>query len=140
MFIDLRDRYGITQLHIPADNQKLLEQAQGVKHEFVIQIQGTVIARPEGQVNTQRSTGEIEVEVEQFTILTKSDTLPFSMEDDPNTSEENRFKHRFLDLRRRPVLDNIIFRSRMNHFTRNRFVQEDFLEVQTPIFSVSSPE
>lgn len=86
------------------------------------------------------STGEIELEANSLEILNTCKEAPFPIRDEPNTSEENRFKHRFLDLRRRPVLRNIEFRARMNHFTRNWFTDAGFLEVQTPLFTVSSPE
>lgn len=85
-------------------------------------------------------TGEIEVQLESIEILGKAKELPFSIVDDPKTSEETRFKHRYLDLRRRPVLDNVLYRAQMNQFTRNRFSDQGFVEVQTPLFTVSSPE
>lgn len=85
-------------------------------------------------------TGEIEVLLETIEVLWKAKELPFSIVDDPKTSEETRFKHRYLDLRRRPVLDNVLYRARMNQFTRNRFADQWFIEVQTPLFTVSSPE
>lgn len=96
--------------------------------------------RPEGQTNTDMSTGEIELIASDIEILTKCKELPFPIRDEHGSSEEIRFKHRFLDLRRSPVLSNIEFRAKMNHFTRNWFTQQDFLEVQTPLFTVSSPE
>jgi len=72
--------------------------------------------------------------------LSKCDLLPFTITDDPKTSEENRFKHRYIDIRRKPVLRNIEFRTQMAKFTRDWFTNRDFLEIQTPIFTVSSPE
>ena len=87
------------------------------------------------------TTGEIEIIASSIEIISKApDVLPFPIVDDPKTSEENRFKHRYLDIRRKPVLDNIIFRSQMNQFARKWFTERDFLEIQTPIFTVSSPE
>lgn len=85
-------------------------------------------------------TGAIELVMTSLVVLNTCKTLPYSVVDDPATSEEQRMKHRFFDLRRRPVLKNIEFRAKMNHFTRNRFTDQGFLEVQTPIFTVSSPE
>lgn len=140
MFIDLRDRYGLTQLHIDPAKTDIYARAEELKQEYVLKIIGTVRPRPEGQTNKDMVTGEIEVEVESLEVLSKSKTLPFNLGDDPKTSEENRFKHRYLDLRRRKVLENIEFRARMNHFTRNWFTESGFLEVQTPLFTVSSPE
>ena len=118
-FIDLRDRYGITQItHDPA---KSTVELPDVKSEYVVQITGEVIARPENMVNKEMATGEIEINAHEVKVLTKAKLLPFSIVDEPNTSEENRFKHRYLDLRRKKVLDNILFRSQMLTFTRNWF-------------------
>lgn len=85
-------------------------------------------------------TGEIEIQIHRCDILSECKQLPFQIVEDPATSEEMRFKHRYLDLRRRKVLDNIQFRAQMNQFTRNWFSDAGFLEVQTPLFTVSSPE
>lgn len=137
LFLVLRDRYGRTQISVSSD---LVPTLPELKPEYCIKIEGKVIERPQGQANSNMPTGEIEVALETVHIHTTCKELPFSIRDDSNTSEENRFKHRFLDLRRRPVLNNIEFRAQMNHFTRNWFTDEGFLEVQTPIFTVSSPE
>jgi aspartyl-tRNA synthetase len=91
-------------------------------------------------INKDMATGEIEINATEVKVLTKAKLLPFSIVDEPNTSEENRFKYRYLDLRRRKVLDNVLFRSKMLTFTRNRFSEKGFIDVQTPIFTVSSPE
>lgn len=137
-FIDLRDRYGITQ--IIHDPTKSTVELPDVKSEYVIQIVWEVIARPENMINKNMATGEIEINASEVKVLTKAKILPFPIVEEPNTSEENRFKYRYLDLRRRKVLDNILFRSKMLTFTRNRFSEKGFIDVQTPIFTVSSPE
>ncbi len=121
-------------------SSELVPTLPELKPEYCVKIEGKVIERPQGQANANMPTGEIEVALETVHIHTTCKELPFSIRDESNTSEENRFKHRFLDIRRRPVLNNIEFRARMNHFTRNWFTDEGFLEVQTPIFTVSSPE
>ena len=137
-FIDLRDRYGITQItHDPA---KSTIELPDVKSEYVVQIVWEVIARPENMINKDMATGAIEINASEVKVLTKAKLLPFPIVDEPNTSEENRFKYRYLDLRRRKVLDNVLFRSKMLTFTRNRFSEKGFVDVQTPIFTVSSPE
>jgi len=137
-FIDLRDRYGITQItHDPA---KSTIELPDVKSEYVVQIIWEVIARPENMINKDMATGEIEINAIEVKVLTKAKLLPFPIVDEPNTSEENRFKYRYLDLRRKKVLDNVLFRSKMLTFTRNRFSEKGFVDVQTPIFTVSSPE
>lgn len=87
------------------------------------------------------ATGEVELIASSIEILTKApDVLPFPVTDETTASEENRFKHRYLDMRRKPVLDNVLFRAKMNQFARNWFEKQGFVEVQTPIFTVSSPE
>jgi len=131
-FLTLRDRYGVTQVQ--------LSKPVELKPEYCIKITGAVTARPDGQTNADMPTGEIELIADTVEILNTCKELPFPIRDEHGSSEEIRFKHRFLDLRRSPVLSKIKFRAKMNHFTRNRFVGEDFLEVQTPIFTVSSPE
>ncbi|MCX6824727.1 MAG: aspartate--tRNA ligase [candidate division SR1 bacterium] len=137
-FIDLRDRYGITQItHDPAKSKI---EFPDVKSEYVVQIVGEVVARPESMINKDMATGAIEINTLEVKVLTKAKLLPFSIVDEPNTSEENRFKHRYLDLRRRKILDNVLFRSKMLNFTRNWFSDKGFVDVQTPIFTVSSPE
>jgi len=138
-FIDLRDRYGITQITINPDHN-LSFDTKNIKNEFVLQISGKVCARPENMINKNISTGEIEIQPTEIKVLSTCAELPFSISDDPKTSENNRFKYRYLDLRREKVLKNIKFRTQMNHFTRNRFVENSFMEIQTPIFTVSSPE
>ncbi|MCK9467526.1 MAG: aspartate--tRNA ligase [Candidatus Absconditabacterales bacterium] len=146
-FIDLRDRYGLTQVAIDPNSSQLkntipnLESfLQEIKSEYVLQIKGKVVSRPSDMINKNMPSGEIEIQPTHIEILSKSNVLPFPIVDDPNTSEENRFKHRFLDLRRRPVLKNLEFRTKMAKFTRDWFTDRDFLEIQTPIFTVSSPE
>ena len=137
-FVDLRDRYGITQItHDPAKAQV---EFPDIKPEYVVQIIGEVVARPATMINKDMATGEIEINAIEVKVLTKAKLLPFTIVDEPNTSEENRFKYRYLDLRRRKVLDNVLFRSKMLTFTRNRFSEKWFIDVQTPIFTVSSPE
>lgn len=133
-FLTLRDRYGVTQISTTA------EIVAGLHYEDCVKITGTVLARPEGQANSKMATGEIEVQLETIEVLGKSKELPFSIIDDPKASEETRFTHRYLDLRRAPVLDKVLYRARMNQFTRNRFSDNGFTEVQTPLFTVSSPE
>lgn len=142
VFIDLRDRYGITQITLdPAIvGQALVDSTADFKSEYVVKITGEVIARPDTMRNSDMATGEIELRATAIELVSESQLPPFVIEDDPKTSEELRMKYRYLDIRRNPVRDNIIFRAQMNQFTRNWFSDRDFLEVQTPIFSVSSPE
>lgn len=142
VFIDLRDRYGVTQVTLdPAVvGEALVQQATGYANEYVIKVTGEVIARPDTMKNPDMVTGEIEIRAHDMELISASKVLPFAIDDDPKTSEEQRMKYRYLDLRRDQVKDNIIFRAQMNQFTRTWFSEQGFLEVQTPLFTVSSPE
>jgi aspartyl-tRNA synthetase len=139
----MRDRYGITQtvydtsFGTPA---VALTLAEDYRSEYVVKIQGEVRLRPEGQTNDKLVTGEIEILVKSAEVLAESKLPPFEIMDNSNANEEIRLKHRYLDLRRKPVLETIQFRAKMNAFARDWFTKSGFLEVQTPIFTASSPE
>lgn len=142
IFIDLRDRYGVTQIVFdPEDDKTAWEEANTLRSEFVIQATWIVRARPEWQENKNLKSGEIEVIIKNLIILSRSKTPPFELDEYAEVAnEEIRYKHRYIDLRRKAVLDNVMYRSKFLNFTRNWFAQNDFLEVQTPLFTVSSPE
>ena len=140
VWIDLRDRYGITQLVFDEERTslKILEQAQQLGREFVIQIHGTVIER--AAKNPNMITGEIEILVSQLTILNKANIPPFTIEDETDGGEELRMKYRYLDIRRNPVKDNLIFRHKVTQEVRNYLTKEGFIEVETPYLIKSTPE
>ncbi len=142
IFIDMRDRYGLTQVVFdPEDDADSHELANTFRSEFVIQIEGTVRSRPEGQENKNMTTWAVEIIVSKVVLLSKSKTPPFELDEHTEeANEEIRYKHRYIDIRRKKVLDNIKFRSKFLNFTRNWFTDRDFLDVQTPIFTASSPE
>jgi aspartyl-tRNA synthetase len=142
IFIDLRDRFGITQLVFdPKINKLAHEQAEKLRSEWVLSIQGKVIPRAEGMTNTKLPTGEIEVEVSELNILSKAKTPPFSICDDfIETNEEVRLKYRYLDIRRGPVIEKLNMRHKAILATRNFFDKKTFIEVNTPIMGKSTPE
>lgn len=142
IFIDLRDRYGLTQVVFdPEADKTAWEIANSFRSEFVIQITWLVRSRPEWQANPNMTTWEIEVIVKSTTLLSKSKTPPFELDGHGElANEEIRYKHRYIDLRRKKALENLQFRSSLTTYTRNWFTKNDFLDVQTPIFTVSSPE
>ncbi len=142
IFIDLRDRYGVTQVVFdPEDDKTSWETANDFRSEFVITVEWTVRNRPEWQNNPRLNTWEIEIIVKNVVLLSKSKTPPFELDDHWELSnEEVRYKHRYIDLRRKKALENVEFRSKFLNYTRNWFTSRDFLDVQTPIFTVSSPE
>ncbi len=140
IWVDLRDRYGITQLIFDEERTEkaLIEQAKTLGREFVIQVRGTVIERQ--SKNTKIPTGEIEILVTDLTILNEAKLPPFTIEDETDGGEELRMKYRYLDIRRNPVKDSLIFRSKVTQEVRNFLSNEDFIEVETPYLIKSTPE
>lgn len=138
-FVDLRDRYGITQLVFNPDwDKNLSEQARQLSREFVIQVTGTVIERE--SKNKNNVTGDIEIKVETLNILNKAITPPFTIEDETDGGDELRMKYRYLDLRRNIVRKNLELRHRLAIETRNFLDKLNFLEVETPVLIKSTPE
>ena len=138
-FIDLRDRYGLTQLAFNMEvNAALCEQARKLGREFVIQVEGEVIER--SSKNKNIPTGEIEINVTSLTILNASKLPPFTIEDDTDGGDELRMQYRYLDLRRNPVLEKLRLRNRVALETRKYLDSKDFLDVETPVLIKSTPE
>ncbi len=138
-FIDLRDRYGITQLAFNVeDNSEMAEKANKLGREFVIQVTGTVVER--SSKNRQIPTGEIEIIVSELTILNAAKLPPFTIEDNTDGGEEIRAQYRYLDLRRSPVQEKLRLRNRVALETRKYLDEQDFLDVETPYLIKSTPE
>ena len=137
LFIDLRDRTGIIQLVISPEN-KNYEIANTLKNEYVIEVVGKVVER--SSKNPNLKTGDIEIEVDELTILNTCEELPFQIVDEVNTSEDNRLKYRYLDLRRNKLKNNLFLRNDVLHYLRNKMYDLGFIEVETPILTASSPE
>lgn len=138
-FIDLRDRYGVTQLAFNMDWDKYIcEKARSVSREYVLQIKGTVIERE--SKNKNNPTGEIEIKVTELNVLNAAITPPFTIEDETDGGDELRMKYRYLDLRRNIVRKNLELRHRMAIETRNYLDKQNFLEVETPVLIKSTPE
>ncbi|QXP56368.1 aspartate--tRNA ligase [Cellulophaga sp. HaHa_2_95] len=140
IWADLRDRYGITQLIFDEErtSKELLEQARSLGREFVIQIKGTVIER--SSKNPNIATGDIEVLVKELTVLNKALVPPFTIEDKTDGGEDLRMKYRYLDIRRNPVKNNLIFRHKVAMEVRKFLSDEGFIEVETPYLIKSTPE
>jgi len=138
-FVDLRDRYGITQLVFSMEtNEALCLEARKLGREFVIQVKGIVIER--SSKNKKIPTGEIEIEIAELTILNAAKTPPFTIEDNTDGGDDLRMKYRYLDLRRNPVRENMILRSKVAIETRKYLADQDFIEVETPVLIKSTPE
>lgn len=138
-FVNLRDRYGITQLNFNSeDNAKLTDEANKLGREFVIQVEGEVIERSSKNMNIP--TGEIEIKVSELTVLNASKTPPFTIEDDTDGGEELRAQYRYLDLRRNPVQEKLRLRNKVALETRKYLDSVDFVDVETPMLIKSTPE
>ncbi|MCC5933727.1 MAG: aspartate--tRNA ligase [Balneolales bacterium] len=141
IFIDLRDRYGLTQVVFsPQDNAQAHLAADELRNEFVIGVVGQVQQRDAENVNPKMKTGDVEVRVQQLHIYSRAKTPPFEIKDDIQTNEETRLKYRFLDLRRAPLQQNLMLRSAIYRSTRNYFYDNAFAEVETPVLMRSTPE
>jgi aspartyl-tRNA synthetase len=141
IFIDLRDRNGITQVVFnPEHNEVVHAKAHDLRSEWVLAIRGKVILRPEGMTNPKLKTGEIEVMVEELRILNTSPTPPFPLDEDVEVSENLRLKYRYLDLRRPVMANNLILRHKASHAIRNYLDTNGFLEIETPMLTRSTPE
>ncbi|GAB0168702.1 aspartate--tRNA ligase [Lysinibacillus sp. CTST325] len=140
IFIDLRDRTGITQVVFSPDVAEAHALADKVRSEYVIEVEGTVILRAEDQINPNVPNGKIEVEATKLVVINTAKTTPFQIEDRTDVSEDLRLKYRYLDLRRPVMFDTFKMRSDVTRTIRNFLQNEGFLEVETPILTKSSPE
>ncbi len=139
IFIDLRDRTGIVQLAFNDKTDKeVFDKAFLCRSEFVLAAKGTVCER--SSKNTEIPTGEIEIVVSDLRVLSKAQTPPFEIVDETSTNEELRLKYRYLDLRRRPLLNNLMLRSKVSKVARDYFYENDFVEIETPMMIKSTPE
>ncbi len=141
-FIDLRDRYGITQVVIDPQtfDPTMLAEANRARHEFVVAVAGEVAKRPDGMANPRLATGDIEVKVEQFYVLSESKTPPFEIADETNANEQLRLEFRYLDLRRKPFQQRLRFRHEATLAVRNYLSSQGFYEIETPLLIRSTPE
>ena len=141
IFIDLRDREGIAQVVFdPEVNGPAHAIAEGVRSEFVLAIRGTVIPRPDGTVNPNMKTGEVEIQVLECKLLNRSKPLPFMLDEHSDVNENIRLKYRYLDLRRPQLQNNLILRSKVSQLTRSYLTDNGFIELETPFLTKSTPE
>ncbi|HEY6838962.1 MAG TPA: aspartate--tRNA ligase [Geobacteraceae bacterium] len=141
IFVDLRDREGVAQIVFdPEKSVAAHKKAEAIRNEYVVAIKGTVIARPDGTVNPNMKTGEVEVEVQECRLLNRSKPLPFTLDDYVEVAENLRLKHRYLDLRRPAIQQNMILRSQVAQVTRQYLTEHAFLEIETPFLTKSTPE
>ena len=139
LFVDLRDHYGITQC-VADSSDASFAQVEHTRVESVVRIKGTVVKRIDDTINRNLPTGEIEVRIEQFEVLSHADVLPLQVNSDEDAGEETRLRYRYLDLRRQRPHQNILLRAQIIQSIRRRMVDQGFMEFQTPILTASSPE
>ena len=140
IFIDLRDRWGVTQVTFDPDLEEVFVAAEQLRPEWSISIEGEVIHRPEGNENPDLPTGEIEVEVKELSVLNTSETPPFEIDRDRPVDELLRLKYRYLDLRRERIKENILLRHQVVKHMRDYLDDRDFVEIETPLLTASTPE
>ena len=140
LFIDVRDRGGVTQVVFDKDDEALMNKAKRLRSEYVVGVSGSVRRRSPDTVNAKIPTGEVEVVVRQLTVLNEARTPPFPIADDSPVSEDVRLKYRYLDLRRPRLQGNIILRHKLTTAIRKYFDANGFLEIETPILTKSTPE
>ncbi|MEH7178876.1 aspartate--tRNA ligase [Neobacillus vireti] len=141
IFIDLRDRSGLVQVVFNPDvSKEALETAEKIRNEYVLDIQGTVIAREEGTINSNLKTGKIEVQADSVTIINEAKTPPFVISDKTDASEDIRLKYRYLDFRRPVIFETLKMRHQVTKQIRNFLDSEGFLDIETPILTKSTPE
>ena len=140
IFIDLRDRYGITQAVFRPEDPVLMDKARLLKQEYVVAVTGIVAARPDDMVNEELATGDIEIEAGDLRILNESKTPPFVIEDEAQASEDLRFRYRYLDLRNRLLKENMVLRHKAAAAVREYLNDRQFLEIETPLLVKRTPE
>ncbi len=143
IFIDLRDRSGICQVVVDRErgaDQQTVDTAKDLRSEFVVRLEGEVVERTAGQKNPKLATGDVEVVATRIEILNRAATPPFAIEDDTDAAEELRLKYRYLDLRRPSLTNNMMLRHRVAFAVRDYMNRNEFLEVETPILTKSTPE
>lgn len=140
IFIDLRDRYGITQVLFTEKDKNLHKKAEQLRAEFVVGIKGVVISRGEGNINSNLTTGEIEIEATDLIFYSEAETPPFEIKDDITTNEETRLRYRYLDLRRPQMQEKLLLRSKAYQSIRSFYHEHNFIEVETPVLMKSTPE
>lgn len=140
IFVDLRDRYGLTQIVFDPKEADAFHMAEEIRPEWVLRVSGAVRPRPEGTVNSELATGAIEVAVSSIEVLSKAKTPPFEIEHDGDVNEERRLEYRYLDLRREGIQQRILLRSEIIQTIRETMTAQGFSEIETPLLTSSSPE
>ena len=140
IFFDIRDASGLMQVVVEPDDQALFKKSESIRMSFVLEITGSLRKRPEGTTNESLSSGELELVAKEINVLSKSQPLPFQLDEHAKVGEEIRLKYRYLDLRRPEMQANLKTRSQVNHLIRNHLIDEGFIEIETPMMARATPE
>lgn len=140
IFVDVRDREGVVQVVVAPEQKEAFAKAESLRSEFVIQAIGTVRRRPEGTVNPNLPTGEIEIAASELVILNRSEPLPFPIDEYHEVGEETRLHYRYLDIRRPEMLERLKFRAKIAQFLRHYLDEHGFIDVETPVLTRATPE
>jgi aspartyl-tRNA synthetase len=140
IFFDIRDSSGLIQVVVEPENKELFQKSESIRMSFVLEITGLLRNRPEGTINESLASGELELVSSEIKILSKSNPLPFQLDEHSNVSEEVRLKYRYLDLRRPEMQSNLKIRSKVNHLIRTLLIEESFIEIETPMMARATPE
>ena len=140
IFLDIRDSSGLIQVVVEPEDQELFKKSESIRMSYVLEIIGELRKRPEGTINKSLPSGELELITKKVNILSTSKPLPFQLDEHANAGEEVRLKYRYLDLRRPEMQENLKIRSEVNHILRNKLIDEDFIEIETPMMARATPE
>ncbi len=140
IFLDIRDSSGLIQVVVEPEDQELFKKSESIRMSYVLEIIGELRKRPKGTINKSLPSGELELITKKVNILSISKPLPFQLDEHANAGEEVRLKYRYLDLRRPEMQENLKIRSEVNHILRNKLIDEDFIEIETPMMARATPE
>ena len=140
IFLDVRDVSGLMQVVVEPDDEDLFKKSEFIRMSYVLEVKGILRNRPEGTINDSLASGELEIVSKEINILSKSKPLPFQLDEHTKVGEEVRLKYRYLDLRRLEMQSNLKIRSQVNHIIRNYFIEDQFIEIETPMMARATPE
>ena len=140
IFLDVRDVSGLMQVVVEPDDEDLFQKSEFIRMSYVLEVKGILRNRPEGTINDSLASGELEIVSKEINILSKSKPLPFQLDEHTKVGEEVRLKYRYLDLRRPEMQSNLKIRSQVNHIIRSYFIEDKFIEIETPMMARATPE
>ena len=140
IFLDVKDVSGLIQVVVEPDDEDLFKKSEFIRMSYVLEVKGILRKRPEGTINDSLASGELEIVSKEINILSKSKPLPFQLDEHTKVGEEVRLKYRYLDLRRPEMQSNLKIRSQVNHIIRSYFIEDKFIEIETPMMARATPE